>query len=313
MLALGVLLVLTRREGRWGDFALFVVLAVPAAVLFALAVRGTPAASDRSESWRAVLPVAAVLLALLALFQFLDWIGASTRHLLYDAAVLVVTGLIAAVGARRARAPYLMLLAALALLGAWMLVWIKIFPDPSGNTVRWLLLGGGVALLLASALVDLAGAIGASEIATVGALGAVGAGILGVFVSAFSALFLGFAAPALVTSESVGPSGKHVVHTQESVPPALGGHISGSQTTGWDVYLLVVSLVLIVAAARSRRRGLGYVGVLGILLFLASTVAQLGRSSFGHAPSHSLLGWPLALVLLGVAGLAAPLLRRRET
>ena len=260
-----------------------------------------------------MLPVAAVLLTLLALFKFLDWVGASTHHLLYDAAVLVVTGVVAAVGARRARAPYLMLLAAFALLGAWMLLWIKVFPDPSGNTVRWLLLGGGVALLLVSALVDLAGEIGAGEIATAGALGVVAAGILGVFVSAFSALFLGIVAPASVTSVSVGPAGKHVVHTQETVPPAFGGHLSGSQTTGWDVYLLVVSLGLIVVAARSRRRGLGYVGVLGIVLFLVSTAAQLGRTSSGHGPSHSLLVWPLVLVLLGVAGLAAPLLRRRET
>jgi hypothetical protein len=309
MLALGALLVAVRREHSWTEFELFLVFAAPAAALLALAVGDAEsAAHDRAESWRGVLLVLAVLLSLVALFQFLAWVGADTRHLLYDAAVLAVTALIAAVGARRVRAPYVMLLASFALLGAWMLVWIKIFPDPSPNTVRWLLLGGGLALLLASALADLAGTTGSGEIATAGALGVVAAGILGVFVSAFGALFAGF---ATIASGHTGH--EQIVGAHEGVFPAVfGGHLSGSQTTGWDVYLLVVSLALIVAGARTRRRGPGYVGALGIILFFASTAAQLVRVSGGHAPSHSLLGWPLVLLLLGLAGLAAPLLRRRE-
>jgi hypothetical protein len=301
LLGLGALLVLTRREGRWSDFELLLVLAAPAAALFALAVRGAGTnAGDRAESWRTVLLVTAVLLAPVALFQFLDWVGASTHHLLYDAAVLLLTALIAAVGARRAQAPYAMFLGGLALLGAWLLIWIKIFPDPSGNTVRWLLLGGGAALLIAAAVADLGGSAAAGELATVGALGAVAAGITGVFINAFGAAFLGL---ALVNSGSNAP---------ENVPPAFGGRLSGSQTTGWDIYLLVVSVVLIVAAARTRRRGLGYVGGLGIVLFFISTATQLSRAAAGHPHSHSLLGWPLVLVVLGTAGLAAPLLRRRE-
>jgi hypothetical protein len=298
LLALGAVLVLARRENRWSDFELLLVLAVPAAALFALAVAGARTdAGEPAESWRAVLLVVSVLLAPLALFKFLNWIGASTSHLLFDAAVLLVTALIAAAGARRAQAPYTILLAGLALLGAWMLVWIKIFPDPSGNTVRWLLLGGGVALLLAAVVVDLAGAMGAGELATVGALGAVLAGLLGVFISVFTAAFAGLV--------SVGDSS-----------PGLLGHVSGvsgEQTTGWDIYLLVVAVALIVLAARSRIRGPGYVGALGLILFLLSTIAQLAHIGAGHAHSHGLLGWPVVLLVLGLAGLAAPLLRRRYT
>ena len=298
LLALGALLVATRRENRWSDFELLLVLAVPAAVLFGLAVAGAgTAAGERAESWRAVLLVTAVLLTPIALFQFLQWIGASTRHLLYDAAVLTVTALVAMAGARRARAPYALFLAGLALLGTWMIVWIKIFPDPSANTVRWLLLAGGAALLLAAAAADLAGATGAGELATAGALGAVAAGILGVFITGFGNAFLG-----LVT-----------VNGQPAEPVEHVSHISGAQTNGWNIYLLVVSLVLIVVAARSRSRGPGYVGALGILLFFASTAAQLTRIAFGHGASHSLLGWPLVLLVLGAAGLTAPLLRRGET
>jgi len=302
LIMLGVLLVFVRRSGgRWSDFELLLVLAVPAAALFGLAVgRAGTGAGERAESWRGVLLVAAVILSLLALLQFLTWAGASTHHLLYDAAVLVATALIAAAGARRTRAPYVMFLAGLALLGAWMLVWIKVFPDPSGNTVRWLLLGGGMALLLTSVAADLGGAIGAGELGTAGALGLVAAGILGVFVSVFSAAFLG-----LVFTSS-GSNGD-----ESPIPPVLGGHLAGAQTTGWDIYLLAVSVVLLVTAARTRRRGLGYVGALGVLLFLISAAVQLERLSSGHGPTHTLLGWPLVLLLLGVAGLAAPLLRRR--
>lgn len=65
------------------------------------------------------------------------------------------------------------------------------------------------------------------------------------------------------------------------------------------------------SGSRARKRGPGYVGAFGILLFLLSTAAQLGLTSSGQSPSHSLIGWPLVLLLLGVAGLLAPLLRRR--
>jgi hypothetical protein len=88
-------------------------------------------------------------------------------------------------------------------------------------------------------------------------------------------------------------------------------HVSGAQTNAWDVYLLILTAGLIAVAARSRLRGLGYVGATGIALFLLSTAAQLVRTGSGHTPSHSLLGWPLVLLVLGVAGLVAPLLRRR--
>jgi hypothetical protein len=312
MLALGALLAVVRREHSWSEFEQFVAFALPAVLLFALAVSGADGAAerDRAESWRGVLVVVSVLLSLLALFQFLSWVGAETRHLLDDAAVLVVTALIATAGARRTRAPYAMLLAAFALLGAWMLVWIKVFPDPSGDTVRWLLLGGGVAVLVVAALADLAGAIGAGEIATAGALGVVAAGILGVFLSAFGALFGGL--DTILAGHSARGEAGHVAGgTQEAAPAVFGGHVSGSQTTGWDIYLLLVSLVLIVAGAPSGGVGPSYVGVFFIPLFFSSTAAQLASVSAGHAPSHSLLGWPLVLLLAGLACLAAPLLRRR--
>jgi len=101
-------------------------------------------------------------------------------------------------------------------------------------------------------------------------------------------------------SGSALPSLVHVAHT------------SGLQHFGWDVYLLVVSVALIWAAARWRIRGLGYVGGIGLLAFIISVAAQITRLEAGRAPTASVVGWPLALILIGVAGLAAPALYRRQ-
>ncbi len=149
MLALGAVVVISRRSGphSWSDFELMLVVAVPATALFAVAVTGRGRWSPSvAEPWRAVLLVTSILLSPVALFLLLRWAGAGTRHLLYDAGVLAATAAIAIVGSRRAGSRYAMLLAGVALLGAWMLVWAKIIHDPSGDTVRWLLLAGGAVL-----------------------------------------------------------------------------------------------------------------------------------------------------------------------
>lgn len=293
-LALGALLVATRREHSWTEFELMLVIGAPAVLMLALAVKGSDAATrERAESWRGVLLVTAVVMAPVALLLFLEWIGAGTSHVLLDAAVSAAAAALAWVGAGRTNTRYAMLLAGIALLITWMLVWSKVFHDPSGNTLRWLLAGGGAALMLTTALADLAGVTGAGELATAGAIGLVTAGVLGVLISAFQATLGQILLPLHQSGVLAHP------------------HVSGTQTNAWDAYLLIVAVVLIVIAARSRLRGLGYVGVLGIFLFLVSTAAQLVRTGSGHGASHSLLGWPLILVLLGLAGLAAPLLRRR--
>jgi hypothetical protein len=99
-----------------------------------------------------------------------------------------------------------------------------------------------------------------------------------------------------------------------SALPSLvhAAHTNGLQHFGWDVYLLVVSVALIWAAARWSIRGLGYVGGIGLLTFIVSVAAQITRLEAGQAPTASVVGWPLALMLIGVAGLAAPALYRRQ-
>lgn len=99
-------------------------------------------------------------------------------------------------------------------------------------------------------------------------------------------------------------------HHLSSNPFAI--HTNGLQHFGWDLYLLVVSLALVWVGSRARVRGLGYVGGVGLLAFLISVGEQVTRLESGRAPTSHIVGWPLALLIIGLAGLAAPMLYRRE-
>jgi hypothetical protein len=317
LLAIGAVVLLIRKSGKgeWTDFELMLVVLVPAVVLYALAI-GAPSRTpaEKAEPSTSVLMTASILLAPLALYSFLKWSGASSRHVLYNAAVFAVTGLLAAYGARRARAPYAALLAGLSLLVAWLLVWAKILTHPSANTFRWLLIAGAALLLAAAARLARSRAIGAGEVATAGGLAAVAAGVFGVIVGAFVAAFRGIS--SLLGPGGTVPSARGSVATiprhKRAHVETLDLHTTGLQHFGWDLYLLVMAIVLIWIGSRARIRGLGYVGGIGLAAFAISVGTQLTRLESGHGPTHALAGWPLALLILGVAGLAAPLLYRRR-
>ncbi len=302
LFAIGAVVLFARKSGHheWSSFALLLVVAVPAAALYALALtapRPPPGAGARP--WQALLMVTSILLGPIVLLQFLDWVGARTGHVLYVAAVFAVTGLIAAHAAWRTRVSYAALLAALALLVSWLLVWGKILDHPSADTYRWLLLAGGLVLMLAAAGLGRAGAIGAGEVATAGGIAAVAAGVLGVIVGSFFGVVRGIVA---VGERSGG-----------QIPSSpLTRSVSGLQHFGWDLYLLVVSVALVWIGSRARLRGPAYVGGVGLLAFVISAGAQITRIESGKAPTADLVGWPLALLIVGAAGLAAPALYRRR-
>jgi hypothetical protein len=318
LLAVGAVVLLIRKSGdhEWSDLARLVVVLVPTVGLYALAL-GAPG-RPRSRTTRpsqSVLMVAAILIAPLALFELLEWAGASTRHLLYNAGVFAVTGLLAGYGARRARVPYAALLAGLALLVAWLLLWGKILDHPSADTYRWLLVAGAASLLLASGGLALANAIGAGELATAGGLAAVAAGVFGVIVGSVIAAFRGITTLAAGSGAAVSSGAGSVLGAHPRAGPAVELvklHTSGLQHFGWDLYLLVVSVALVWGGSRARVRGVGYAGAIGLLAFTLSVGAQITRLESGHAATNSILGWPLALLIIGLAGLAAPALSRRE-
>jgi hypothetical protein len=354
LLATGAVVLLVRKSSHhgWSDFALLLVVLLPAVVLYALALGGAERGpAESAQPWRSVLLVSAILLGPVVFYEFLHWAGASTRHPLYSAGVFTLTGLLAAYGARRARVPYAALLAGLALLVAWLIVWGRILNHPSADTYRWLLVAGAVLLFLVSVRLARSGAIGSSEIATAGGIATVAAGVLGVIVGSFVGVFRGFATaiegPGAIEASSSVSSGGHIpyvasgalipskshfphvlstphIHRQISpvphipssphiFPHSLITHVSGLQHFGWDLYLLIASLALVWISSRARVRGLAYVGGAGLLAFLISVAAQITRLEAGHAPTHGILGWPLVLIITGVAGLAAPALMRRDS
>jgi hypothetical protein len=328
--AAGAVVLLIRKSGDqgWSDFARLLVVLLPTVVLYRLALEAPR--EERARPWQSVLMVTAILLIPVALFEFLHWVGASTRQLLFDALVFALTGLLAGYAARRARVAYSGLLAALALLVAWLLVWSKILNHPSANTFRWLLVASALLLLLVAARLMRAGAIAASEVATAGGIAAVAAGIFGVIIGAFAGFAQSFTTSSVSSGSQIasGPllrNGHLLRHgpgirqapSIQSEPLTRHGvthmHTTGLQHLGWDIYLLIASLALIWIGSRVRARGLGYVGGIGVAAFVISVGAQITRLEAGHAPTAGLVGWPLALLIIGAAALAASLARPRAS
>ncbi|MGH2832996.1 MAG: hypothetical protein ACRDK2_09485 [Solirubrobacteraceae bacterium] len=327
-LAAGAVLVLVRKSSHhgWGSFALLLVALVPTIVLYVLALGALePSQSKPPKPWQSVLMVAAILLVPLSLLEFLRWVGASTHHILYSAAIFAITALLAGYGVRRARVPIAALLASLSLLVTWLLVCEKILGHPSANTYRWLLVAAGVSLLLTAGRLAQKRAIGAGEVATTGAIAAIAAGVLGVIIGVFVGTVRGISGlvePQISSSSSVsGPhtsrfhpgepllSHTHLTSQPEHSPLYGFTHTSGLQHPGWDVYLLVVSLLLLWIGSRARVRGLGYVGGVGLLAFLISVGAQVTRLESGRSPTTGILGWPIALLIIGVVGLVLAMVR----
>jgi hypothetical protein len=345
LFAAGAVLVLVRESAHheWGAFAQLLVVLVPAVLLYVLALGAFEDTSDtpdeQAQPWQSVLMVTAILLVPVALFELLRWVGASTHHVLYGAGVFALTGLLAGYATRRARVSYAALLAGLSSLVAWLLVWEKIAGHPSANTYRWLLVAGAVLLLVVAVRLARAGAIGAGEVATAGGIAAVSAGVLGVIVGYVAALTRSitrvfepgsiisrsrssssFSSFSSSSSSSSGPriSGNPRISHNLRIPRSphistLPIHTSGLQHFGWDLYLLVVSLALVWIGSRARVRGLGYVGGAGLLAFLISVGGQVTRLEYGRAATSQIVGWPLALLILGLVGLAAPMLSRRAS
>ncbi len=187
LLAIGAVALWARKSTHeeWGGLARLLVVAVPAVLLFVLALDlSAPRSREKAYPWQSVLMVTSILLGPVVLFQFLDWIGVSTGHVFLEAAVFALIALVAAYAALRARVSYAALLAGLSALLAWLLVWDKILDHPSANTYRWLLVAAAALLFFISRRLFRADSIGAPEVATAGGVSAVAAGVFGVVVGA---------------------------------------------------------------------------------------------------------------------------------
>jgi len=279
--AIGAVVLFLRKNGGaeeaadWAAFPLLLVVLVPCTLLYALGVQAARIQAS-GQPWQAVLLVAAVLLAPLVLFQFLDVVGGSADDSLNQAWIFAATAAFAGYAAFRLGASYQALLGSLALVYAWLALGDKVLDSPSTGAFRVLLILAAIALVAGSVLLRERDMPQAPELVTAAGISAVLAGLLGAFESA---------------SELAGG--------------LLGGEVTGDgQSAFWDVVVLAVSLVLVGYGARVGARGPAYVGAVGLIAFTLLVGLELSGLIEGDA-EHRLVGWPLLLLLAGAAALAA--------
>jgi hypothetical protein len=283
MLGAGALVLLIRKGGEWSDWAIFFGLLIPALILFGVAFVGR-ARGEAFTGWQVGFLVFGTLLLLGALLQLVnaaDGNPASSLNLFWTfgvaAAVAVFTSL-------AMRAPFQTLLGALLALVAWLALWNKVLSDPSGDTLRWLLLVLAAIYLAVAVVLQRSGRPQASDMITA-------AGIAAVLAAALS-----FAGAAGAVNDAVGSS--------------LSGN-APKPGQGWNIFLLVVSLALIGYESRAPTRGPGYVGALGLISFIGLTGADLVNRLNGDE-GGGVVGWPLILLIGGAAALVASFVLRTD-
>src|SRR3954452_1145697 len=294
MFGAGVIVLLGRKGQEWSDWADFAALLVAALILLGLGV--VRRAAGELGGWRTGFLVFGTLLLLGALLQLVNAADGDPGAPLNLAWTFAVAGAVAGVSSLALRANVQMLVGALFLLVAWLALWLKILDNPSGDTIRWLL------IVLAAIYVVAAFVLGrrragdrvapsyapqASDLITV-------AGIAAVLAAIYS---LGVAAQTVIGAGG-GGSG-----------PLPGGVPKPGQ--GWNVFLLVVSLVLIAYSSRGPTRGPGYVGALGLAGFIGLTALDLVNRLNGDEAS-GVVGWPLILLVGGAILVAAGFVLRPE-
>jgi hypothetical protein len=284
LFALGATILFVRKGNDWAAFPLLIVVAVPCVVVFGLGALGALAAGDVAR-WHAVLMVTGVLLSALAFGQLWDAVGVNDETSGFGFLIFACVAGLAAFASFGVGAAYQALLAAVAGIAAWLFFFDMILDDAGTTAFRWLLLVLSlVYAAVAFALRDRE-APQAPEFVTAAGIAAVSVGLIGVLTQAGQAL---------------GPL----------IFGASPGEGEG-QSFVWDLWLLLVSLGLVAYGALAHARGPAYVGFFGLLAFALLQGAEVNALLEGDEPDSSFLGWPLILLLVGAAGLAAGALGRR--
>ncbi|HEX8085942.1 MAG TPA: hypothetical protein VF529_16740 [Solirubrobacteraceae bacterium] len=270
----------------WSELAVLLVLLVPFLVLYGA---GMSSRREVAEPWRATFLVFATILVPFVGFQLLDVLGGSADDSIHS---VWIFGLMAAAGAAAALwggALQAGGFGALGLLVAWVAFWDEVLGDPSGGTVRWLLVVVAAIFVATAVVFDRLGARQGAGLITAAGLATGYAGVLGELGP------LGALGPLPVP----GPTAR----TIEAAEPGAF----------WDAFLLLTSMALVAFSARTGRRGPGLVGAAGLAAFVAIVGAQLG-DALGGGAEGDLAGWPLVLLAGGAAALVvsfAPATRPR--
>jgi len=280
-LALGVLLVNVRLDAEWGVGILLVLTALAAALVLGMGLLA-PLEDGRPRAYQQVLLIAGLLLGFSALVHVAQVLGADdplgeagSRMWIFT---LVAVG--ATVATRARRSAVCALIAALAAIVA-TLAFVDWAFDPDGPAaMRWVLLGLAVVFVLA--------ALARRDVQRRESVYLIDAA--GVAMLALGLTFLGAAVLAYTPVPNAAL--------------AFFGIPAGVPGGGWKLVLLAAGLGLVAYAGVDQEPGPGYLGTLVLLVF----VALVGIPA---ADGASLWFWPLALLIVGAAAVAAGLRPRR--
>ena len=282
--ALGAVILFARKTDDWAAFPLLLVVAIPCIAVFALGALGA-LATGAVGRWHAVLLVTGVLLSVLMFGQFWDVVGVDSDAPGFGFLLFLCTTVLAVFAAFRIGAAYQAFLAALAGIATWLFFWEMLLDDPSTTAFRWLLLVLCVLyVVLAFALRDRDAPQG-PEFVTAAGIAGVLVGTIGLVGAGGALLFFG------------------------GVGGGTGG--DGGQSFVWDVFLLLFSLGLVAYGAAAHVRGPAYVGFVGLLAFAIIQGAEVNALLEGDEPDSSVAGWPLILLLVGVAALVLGMFIRK--
>jgi hypothetical protein len=273
-LGVGAALAFSRMNDSWADFPLLLLLGVPCAVLFALALApggdgqqvGTKP-DGRLSPWQTAFLLVALPLLAGSVVQLLAVFGKDNPGSGTFTWVLALTGLCAAVISVRLQSPGATVLATLlfAVAGLTAVNWI----DSSAKLATYrdiLLLEGILFLLAARSQWDSR--------------------------HRHANLLVAVAGAALIGGASLGNTPQPGV----AFPGLAAAGLKGKD--GWELVLIGVSIGLLAFAAWQRHGGSAFVGLVGVYVFFLFTT------------EGSLSGWPLVLGVVTVVCLAWALVLR---
>src|SRR3954453_7464459 len=189
MFGAGVIVLLGRKGQEWSDWADFAALLVAALILLGLGVARR--AAGELGGWRTGFLVFGTLLLLGALLQLVNAADGDPGAPLNLAWTFALAGAVAVVSSLALRANVQMLVGALFGLVAWLALWTKILDNPSGDTVRWLLIVLALIYVVDAFLLARAGRPQASDLITVAGIAAVLAAVISLAVAAQSVVGAG--------------------------------------------------------------------------------------------------------------------------